>query len=73
MNPMNPYAMKIQWINSNPDSWNSRLLRFFGKADSKKVHVVHVSGFNTKASNWLYRWKNPFWDFSFLSQGLIRD
>ena len=20
MNPMNPYAMKIQWINPNPDS-----------------------------------------------------
>ena len=32
--------------------------------NSKKVHVV--SGLNTK-------WKNPFLDFSFLLQGLIRD
>ena len=39
MNPMNPYAMKIQWINPNPDL---RIHDFYissGK-ESKKVHVV---------------------------------
>ena len=65
MNPMNPYAMKIQWINSNPDSWNSRLLRFFGKADSKKVHVVHVSGFNTKQATGCIDGKIRFGIFHF--------
>ena len=39
--------------------------------DSKKVHMV--SGLNTKTSNSLYKWKNSFLDFSFLSQGLIRN
>ena len=45
MNPMNLYAMKIQWINPK----DSRLLCFFGKGFEKKVHVV--SDVNTKTSN----------------------
>ena len=36
MNPMNPCAMKIQWINPNPDSLDSRLLCFFGKGFEKR-------------------------------------
>ena len=34
MHPMNPYATKIQWINPNSDSKDSRLLCFFGKDSS---------------------------------------
>ena len=30
-----PYAMKIQWINPNPDSLDSRLLCFTGKGFEK--------------------------------------
>ena len=39
MNPMNPLATRIQWINLNPDSWDSSLLRFFGKG-FEKIHVA---------------------------------
>ena len=37
MNSMNPYAMKIQWINPNPDSLDSRRFCFFGKGFEKRL------------------------------------
>ena len=70
MNPMNPYAMKINGL------IQIRILRIhdfcvsLGK-DSKKVHVV--SGFNTKIIASCIDGRIRFLDFSFLSQGLIRD
>ena len=35
MSPMNPCPTKVQWINPNPDSWDSRLLCCFGKGFEK--------------------------------------
>ena len=45
MNPMNPFATRVQWINLNPDSLDSSHLRFFWKG-SEKIHVA--SGLRAK-------------------------
>ena len=49
MNPMNPYAMKIQWINSSESGFvGFTTFVFLWERIRENVHVV--SGLNTKTS-----------------------
>ena len=47
MNPMNPPATRIQWINLNPDYQDSRFLCFFGKGFENSPCGMRSSHENT--------------------------